>query len=251
VKLFHDDNSRLRYLSREEYDRLIEAAKQIKTSPYLVEKIVPAAHTGLRRGSLFNLRWAQIDFASRVMRIPRTKSGRPYSVPLNATALSTLQALHDNREPVSPYVSRIGSGPNAGEPVMAIKNGFHAALELAEIQDFTWHDLRHTFASWLMMRGASLRSVAELLGHASMKMTMRYAHLSPAFLSAEVSLLDPPPPAPEPPAKGKKSKRARKGQRASKGDQPRSEVPGFVREFGSSGWTRTSNPPVNSRMLCH
>jgi site-specific recombinase XerD len=76
--------------------------------------------------------------------------------------------------------------------VQDIKNGFHAALELAGIENFTWHDLRHTFASWLMMRGASLRSVTELLGHTSMKMTMRYAHLSPAFLSAEVSLLDPP-----------------------------------------------------------
>src|SRR5438128_576975 len=127
VKLFHEDNSRLRYLSREEYDRLIEAARQIKTSPYLVEKIVLAAHTGLRRGSLFNLALGQIDFANRVMRIPRTKSDRPLSVPLNATALSTLQALHDKRDPVSPYVFPHRSGPNAGEPVMDIKNGFHAA----------------------------------------------------------------------------------------------------------------------------
>src|SRR6185312_2011966 len=103
-----------------------------------------------------------------------------------------------------------------------------------------------------MMRGASLRSVAELLGHTSMKMTMRYAHLSPAFLSAEVSLLDPPKqPSPAPEKQGKKAKRARKGQSDLSDSGSRSEVPEFVKEFGSSGWTRTSNPPVNSRMLCH
>ena len=105
-----------------------------------------------------------------------------------------------------------------------IKNGFHRALELAEIRNFTWYDLRHTFASWLMMRGASLRSVAELLGHQSLKMTMRYAHLSPAFLSAEVGLRYPPAP---PKAK---SKRARKGQRRSKGDQRGAKAMKFPNE---------------------
>jgi integrase len=87
----------------------------------------------------------------------------------------------------------------------------NAALELAGIEDFTSHDLRHTFASWLMMRGASLRSVADLLGPQSMKMTMRYAHLSPAYLAAEVGLLDPPPSAPptpeNDPQEGKKANR--------------------------------------------
>jgi hypothetical protein len=72
-------------------------------------------------------------------------------------------------------------------------------------------------------------------------MTMPYAHLSPAFLSAEVSLLDPPPKR----AKGKKAKRARKGQRGYKADHLASEAREFVRKSGSSGWTRTSNPPVN------
>ena len=107
-----------------------------------------------------------------------------------------------------------------------VKNGFRAALTLAGIDGFTWHDLRHTFASWLMMRGASLRSVAELLGHQSMKMTMRYAHLSSAFLSAGVSLLDPPAPSPK---NGKKSKRARKGQSAVDGDRAEAKVPDFVK----------------------
>ena len=191
-----------------------------------------------------------VDFLNRVARIPRTKSGRPHAVPLNATVRTTLQALYTERLPNCPYVFAHATGRQAGQPVKDVKNAFHTALEIAEIKDFTWHDLRHTFASWLIMKGASLRSVAELLGHRGLRMVMRYAHLSPAYLSAEVSLLDAPADTP-PPGAPHTGTWARKGQRASKGDRPRSEVPGFVREFGSSGWTRTSNPPVNSRMLCH
>jgi integrase len=231
VKLFHDDNSRLRYLSREEYDCLLKAARTIDTSPYLEEKIILAVHTGLRRASLFNLRWDQIDFANRVVRIPRTKSGRSLLLPMNETTISTLQTLHAAGELKSPYVFPHTAGPKAGEPVRDINNGFHSALELAEISDFTWHDLRHTFASWLMMRGASHRSVADLLGHQSLKMTMRYAHLSPAFLSAEVSLLDPPA------SRNAKSKRARKGQRPPKRDQRGAKVVKFPKESGSPHWT--------------
>ena len=123
-----------------------------------------------------------------------------------------------------------------------VKNAFQTALEAADIKDFTWHDLRHTFASWLIMKGASLRSVAELLGHRGLRMAMRYAHLSPAYLSAEVGLLDAPPPPPAPPS----PERATKGQRALKAVPRTAKVVEFPKENGSSGWIRTSNPPVNS-----
>ncbi len=135
-------------------------------------------------------------------------------------------------------------GRKEGEPVQDLKNAFHTALEIAKIKDFTWHDLRHTFASWLIMKGASLRAVAELLGRRGLRMVMRYAHLTPAYLSAEVGLLDAPPPA-------RTDQRAKKGQTRDPRDARRAKVVGFPKESGSSGRTRTYNPPVNSRMLCH
>ncbi len=198
VKFFNEDNSRLRYLTEDEYSRLIQAAKTIETSPLLAEKIILSVHTGLRRGSLFHLRWDYVDFLNRVVRIKD------------------------------------------------VKNGFHSALEIAEIKDFTWHDLRHTFASWLIMKGASLRSVAELLGHRGLRMVMRYAHLSPAYLSAEVGLLDAPPTPPPQTEGARAEKRAKKGQHAAKRDRRPAKVVEFPKGIGSSGWIRTSNPPVNS-----
>ncbi len=174
-----------------------------------------------------------------------------HALPLNATVLTTLQALYNQRIPDCPYAFPHATGRKTGEPVQDVKNAFHTALETAEIKDFTWHDLRQTFASWLIMKGASLRSVAELLGHRGLRMVMRYAHLSPEHLSAEVGLLDPttaPPPAPK---ETGRSERAKKGKRAAKRDPRRAKVVEFPKGIGSSGWTRTSNPPVNSRMLCH
>ncbi len=134
----------------------------------------------------------------------RSKSGKPHAVPLNARAYAALQRLWGARGE-SPYAFANAKGPKAGEAMKDLKKGFHTAVENAGIEDFRWHDLRHTFASWLVMRGASLRAVAELLGHQTMQMTMRYAHLSPGYLSTEVALLDDVGSA----------QRARKGQRAS------------------------------------
>ena len=123
VKFFNEDNSRLRYLTEDEYNRLIEAAKTIKTSPFLAEKIILSVHTGLRGGSLFYLRWDCVDFLNRVVRISRTKSGRPYAVPLNTTVLTTIQALYMERLPDCPYVFAHATGRQTGEPVKDVRTG--------------------------------------------------------------------------------------------------------------------------------
>jgi integrase/recombinase XerD len=101
VKFFNEDNSRLRYLTEDEYTELLKAAKQVETSPLLAEKIILALHTGLRRGSLFGLRWEHVDFLNKVLRIPRTKSGRPHAVPLNATVHHAAGALHGTHSGLS------------------------------------------------------------------------------------------------------------------------------------------------------
>jgi hypothetical protein len=90
------------------------------------------------------------------------------------------------------------------------------------------------------MKGASLRAVAELLGHQGLRMVMRHAHLSPEYLKSEIGLLDTP-------ALARSDKRARKGNVRRKRDRSRAKVLEFPKGFSSSGWTRTSNPLVNRR----
>ena len=110
VKFFNDDNSRLRYLTETEYNQLIDAARTIDHSPDLPEKIILSVHTGLRRGSLFNLKWDHVDFLNSVIRIPRTKSGHPHSIPLNKSAVVTCSNSTHTACRILPTCFRIGVG---------------------------------------------------------------------------------------------------------------------------------------------
>ena len=242
VKFFHANNERVRYLNDEEWERLRAAALKHDDRSHLVDKMVLSRHTGLRRTNLFRAQWAWIDWLTRVLRVPRTKNNQAHAVPLNDTAFATLRRLYAERDAdlESPYIFVHPRGSrHAGKPVLDVKTAFHTLLKEADIANFTWHDFRHDYASRLVMAGVSLRAVAELLGHKGLRMVMRYAHLAPGYLSDEVKKLDTFS------LTAGSTERARKGQRAPERRRPQAKVARFPKESGSSGWTRTSNPPVN------
>jgi integrase len=122
-----------------------------------------------------------VDFKGRMLNIPRTKNEEPIHVPLNDAAIAALRVVHDRGD----GKGRVFHSARTGEP---LEKGRHWFDE-AEIRNFRWHDLRHTFASRLRMKGAPLEDIADLLGHKSLTMTRRYAHLGSNSLHAAVSLL--------------------------------------------------------------
>jgi integrase len=190
VRHRREDNSRVRYLSRGpegEYERLLKVIR--KDYAEHVGEFLFAVNTGLRLSSQYSATYDQqsLDLANNVLHVPRTKNDEAVHQPLNANALAALRSL--------PSWSK-RSGPifrNIRHPQQAVKScdhWFKPALTAAGITDFKWHDLRHTFASWLIQDGVPLERVSKLLGHKSLAMTMRYAHLAPNQLSADVAKLD-------------------------------------------------------------
>ena len=132
--------------------------------------------TGLRRGELRGLNWADVDMTRGLIRLDgrRTKSGRRREIPMRDEVYEVLSKRPGERE------GRVLK-------TRSLRTAFERAVERAAIQDFHWHDLRHHFASWFVMRGGALQALKEVLGHADMKMTLRYAHLSPDHLRDQMT----------------------------------------------------------------
>ncbi len=122
-----------------------------------------------------------------MLNVPRTKNEEPIHVPLNDAAVAALRVVHSRGE----GKGRVFQSAKTGEPLENGRHWFDDAAAEAQIKNFRWHDLRHTFASRLRMKGAPLEDIADLLGHKSLTMTRRYAHLGPNKLHAVVSLLRP------------------------------------------------------------
>ena len=139
----------------------------------------------MRKGELLGLTWDLVEMTHGFIRLKQTKNGKARALPFNETLWSLFSGLR-MRQGV-PWVFHDAAGHRWND----IRHPFEAACEGAGLTDFHFHDLRHIFASWLMMRGVPLATVSNLLGHTSPTMTLRYAHLSPKHLTSAVLVLYP------------------------------------------------------------
>lgn len=176
IKLLREPPERVRYLETDEVARLLEACCE-----HLEPIVLCALHTGMRKGEILNLKWHDIDFHNRMILIEKTKNNRRRMVPLSGILYSELKKLPIRGE----YVFCDEDGEKFGN----IQKGFRAACKRAGIKDFRFHDLRHTFASHLTMSGCNIRTVQQLLGHTTMRTTMKYSHLSKEYLEEAVNLV--------------------------------------------------------------
>ena len=154
---------------------------------HLKPMVLVSLNTGVRQGELYSLRWGDVDFQSRTLTVRGvgSKNSQSRSIPLNKEAYDTLHAWkEDTDDQEFVFSGRTGGAFNN------TKRSWAAVLEAAKITGFRWHDMRHTFASYLVMGGVDLYTVSQLLGHRSTEITKRYAHLAPDHLKAAVSVLD-------------------------------------------------------------
>ena len=195
--LVKENNSRLRYLTEDEITRLLAVC-----TPHLKDIVTTALNTGMRRGEILTLKWDQVkgDF----IYLQHTKTDTPRQIPINETLAQLFKEIKKRQrigtESVflfSPKAKKKTAetglyvvNPETGHPVNNVKHSFTTALKRAKIEDFRFHDLRHTFASHMIMRGASLKELQEILGHKTMSMTLRYAHLSAEHKKKAVNLLN-------------------------------------------------------------
>lgn len=182
------DNRIERYLSSHQLNQLF--VELIKSENLLLPEIVAfLVFTGARKQEALRAKWADIDLEQRLWRIPTTKSAKVRRVPLSAGALSILDRLQRVRSDGSLYIF---TNPNTGRPFVTIFRSWDNARKRAQLPELRIHDLRHSFASFLVNAGRSLYEVQEILGHSDIRTTSRYAHLSRERLLEAVATVPEP-----------------------------------------------------------
>lgn len=185
VTKMKEPRGRVRFLSDDERRRLLEACKKSE-SPWLYLIVVLALSTGARRMEILGLRWEDVDLNRGVITLHETKNGERRILPIAGHALALLK---EHAKVRSLNTNLVFPGKNLKNPV-DVRTPWETTLKNADIKDFRFHDLRHSAASYLAMNGASLAEIAEVLGHKTLQMVKRYAHLSEAHTAGVITRMN-------------------------------------------------------------
>ena len=186
VKKPKESRGRVRYLSDDERQRLLTACQQ-STNKQLYLCVILALSSGMRQGELMGLKWQDVNLKDGFIILHETKNGERRRVPLAGHGLELLRE-HAKVRRLDTDLLFPGT-IHANKPI-DLRKPFENALQAAQIADFHWHDLRHCTASYLAMNGASLAEIAEVLGHKTLAMVKRYAHLSDGHVSNVVASMN-------------------------------------------------------------
>lgn len=195
VSKYKESRGRVRFLDDDERQRLLQACRE-SDNPHLHKIVVLALSTGARKMEVIGLKWQDIDFERKLIVLHETKNGERRVLPLQGYALSLMQEHAKVKTLGCEYVfpsSKVTHDKAAGKILyqpIDIRTAWENALTKAKIEDFRFHDLRHSAASYLAMNGASLAEIAEVLGHKTLQMVKRYAHLSEAHTSTVVASMN-------------------------------------------------------------
>jgi len=185
IKLFPEKENRIeRVLTKDE-----EAQLMAHSSGYLRTILIIALNTGMRLGEILNLKWDQVDFEAGKITVEKSKSGKPRAVFINTPLLAELQSIK-SLDKKSPYLF---FNEQTQKPLTRVAKSFTMACKKAEIRNLRIHDLRHTFASRLIEKGADIETVRSLLGHCSVAITQRYTHSQDEAKKRAVELLSENP----------------------------------------------------------
>jgi integrase len=175
IKKLNELLSRLKTLSDEDINKLINGAAYKHTKD-LISFLI---YTGCRKGEALNLKWDNVDLQNNVIGIKATKTKYDRYIPIHSKLKKLLNGIENN--PDCEYVFNI-----KGRKLVTFVDSFHTACKKAGLKDLHIHDLRHVFASKMVMNGTSLYITGELLGHRTTQMTKRYSHLVPETLKKAV-----------------------------------------------------------------
>lgn len=189
-------NARVRWLTLEEEGKLLESCviyatgkENVQIPHYWFQEIVLFdLNTGMRMGEVLSLEWPHVDLFRKTVTVMRSKNGEKRTIPLNQAAYELLKAKSKVRDIRSKYVFISEAGTKIDD--RNLRRAFYNALDKAGIEDFRFHDLRHTFATRLAQAGIDLYKIAKLLGHKTIAMTQRYSHHYPESLRDGVAVLD-------------------------------------------------------------